>query len=241
MTWLPDPGAVTPDAQARITARAARARRRRWQRVGWVSLGVLWIAGVCTALLLMSNWVNQRVHDTAGPMVLRDDLSSNSNYWPEGAGCMFRDGTYHVAPRDPKYGMVCFAPTGRYRNFDMSVNAQVSSGPASSDFGMVFRAVDSGNGYLFAITASGTAYLGSVTQGQVSPLSPLWQYTASHSVGTAPITLRVVASGSSITCFVDGQRVGAVSDGTYGIGGIGVYAGPGGLDVGFSHLVLKTI
>lgn len=241
MTGLPDPSALTPDAQARSIARAARARRRRWQRVGWASLGVLWIVVACTAVLLISNWMGQRVHDTVGAAVLRDDLSSNTNHWPEGAGCIFRDGTYHVAPSDPKYGTVCFAPTGRYRNFDMSVNAQVSSGPATSDFGITFRAVDSGSGYLFAITASGTAYLGSVTQGHVSLLSPLWQYTASHSVGTAPIILRVVASGSSITCFVDGQRVGSVSDGTYSIGGIGLYAGPGGLDASFSNLVLKTI
>lgn len=236
-----DPSATPPESQARVAARAARARRRRLQRVGWVGLGVLWIAVVCTAVLLLSNWVGHQVHDTAGPAVLRDDLSANTNAWPEGADCNFRSGAYHVAPHDPKYGTVCLAPNARYRNFDLSVDTLVSSGPPSSDFGVVFRALDGGNGYLFAITTGGTAYVASITQGQIAPRSSLWQYTASHAVGTAPVTLRVVASGSSITCYVDGQRVGSISDSTYSVGEIGLYAGPGGLDVGFSNLVLKTI
>jgi hypothetical protein len=115
----------------------------------------------------------------------------------------------------------------------------LASGPAQSDFGIVFRAGDTltvDNGYVFVITADGEAQLYVLQNGTVTPLSAAWQFPAGVSrVPGAAHVLEVQASGSILTCLVDGSQVGSFSNSRFGSGRVGLYVAQPGADVAFTH------
>ena len=238
----PDPFSTSPplvDAAAKAAARAARARKRKWRR------RLAWTGGIL-ALLLAVGVVLSLGGITGGKFVFNasnadpysDSLATNASGWPQQNGCGERDGAYHISPTNTQFAQMCFAPAGRYSDLDEEVTATQTSGPAEGEFGLVFRLVDSGDGYIFIATGDGRAFLAKIASGQITPISDAWPYSA-DAYGQ-PRTLRVVAQGAIITCYINGARVGTLTDSTYANGGVGLMAGSGGVDVAFTDFSVKS-
>lgn len=166
------------------------------------------------------------------------DLTAVAPGWANDEQCAEHDGAYHIAPPGLKYGVTCLAPAGDFSDFDLKVTAQLASGPAQSEFGVVFRVGDAltvGNGYVFVITADGGAQLDVLQNGTVTPLSSAWQFPAGVSrVPGAAHVLEVQASGGTLMCLVDGSQVGSFSDGRFSSGRVGLYVARPGTDVAFT-------
>lgn len=233
------PVSASLDAESKAAARATRARKRRWRRrLAWGGgiLALLLAVGVVLSLGAITG--GKFVFNASNASPYSDSLATNASGWPQRNGCGERGGAYHISPSNTQFAQLCFAPAGRYSDLDEEVTATQIAGPAEGEFGLVFRLVDSGDGYIFIVTSDGTAFLAKITSGQITPVSGAWSYAA-DSFGQ-PRTLRVVAQGAIITCYVNGTRVGTLTDSTYANGGVGLMAGSGGVDVAFTDFSVKS-
>ena len=70
--------------------------------------------------------------------------------------------------------------------------------------------------------------------GQLSVLSDVWALPSASRGAGRTHTLRVEARGDTLTCFVDGTRLGSVTDGHFPSGRVGLFASGSGQDAAFS-------
>jgi hypothetical protein len=167
-----------------------------------------------------------------------DPLTSNVNGWPEDSYCSFRDGAYHVNPGTSYGGYLCYAPVGQFSDFDLHVTAQDVSGTLNSGYGLLFRATNAQNHYVFVVAALGAAWVDKIVNGLPYSVSPYWTPPTFVPGWGHPTTLRVVAHGSSFTCYVNGVEVGTVSDSTFTRGKVGVLSG---VDAAFSNFEVAGV
>ena len=237
----PDPFDLTAtlDPAAKAAARAARARKRKLRRhLAWTGGILAFVVAVGGVLALGAITGGAFVFHASNNSNYSDSLTTNADGWPQQDGCAELSGAYHVTPIDTRLGLTCFAPAGRFSGLDEQVTAQQIAGPSEGLYGLAFRAMDAANEYLFAATDSGSAFVAKVVQDQFAPITPIWHYAPEGS-GQAH-TLRVVAHGSSITCYVDGTQVGTLTDNSYSVGAVGLFAGSGGLDIAFTNFAVKN-
>lgn len=227
------------DPAVKAAARAARARKRKLRRrLAW-GCGILAVLAVVAGVLALAGFTAGGLfsHPTDnGPY--SDSLSTTATGWAQTEGCGEQNSAYHVAPLNTHTGVSCFAPTGRYGDLDEQVTALRVAGPTNGYYGLVFRAADASDSYVFAVTDTGDAFVGKVAQGTLTRLSPLWSY---HAFSGYAATLRVVAKGSTITCYVGSVQVGTLTDTSYSTGAVGLFAGSGGLDVAFTNFSVKSV
>jgi hypothetical protein len=223
---------LSPEDKA--TARAVRARKRKWRRrLAWGGGILAFLAAIAVVIVLAGITGGGFISRPSNNTPYSDSLTTNAAGWPQTNGCGERDGAYHIAPINTQAGESCFAPTGRYGGLDESVTTEQFEGSIHGYFGLVFRAVDGGDEYVFNVSSSGTAFVTKIAGGEVAPPSAVWSYTPG---GAGPtITLRVVAQGSKFTCYVNGTQVGMLTDGSYTNGAVGLFVGSGGLDIAFTN------
>ncbi len=207
-----------------------------------------------TATAIASNPNINPYSPGGGTPVLNDPLNSNNYNWQTyndtatGNACQFVGNAYHIV-RAGNYGGPCFAQSTNFSNFTYQVQMTFFKvGQKFSGGGIVFRADSvASTYYYFQVYESGKYTLISCAGNDCShelagyPAQP----QAIPSFNTAPgqpNTLAVVANGSSLTIYVNGNLVvGPVTDAAYSHGMIGVYAeggsegGPGATaDIAFS-------
>jgi hypothetical protein len=158
------------------------------------------------------------------------------NGWADDSHCSFHDGAYHVTG-----GYACFAPAGLFSDFDMQVTVEETSGPLSYGYGLTFRSSDSQNYYDFAVAADGSVWISRWVNEQRDHISPTWHPpTFMRGLGQ-PTTLRLVARGSSFTCYVNGVGVGTVSDSSTARGRVGFFSGESTLEAAFSNFEVAGV
>lgn len=224
--------------EERRARRAQRRRRRRLIAVGAVVGGLVVLAAGVGGIALLISGESGLGH--SGTQAYSASLSGSADGWANDDVCGFRQGAYHVAPLPTKFAVTCIAPAGAYRDFDASVTAAVASGTPEQPYGLAFRTVDLGNGYVFEITDGGTAQAVVIKNSVVGPPLEVWAFPAGVSrVPGARHTLTVRAHGSTITCLIDGAQAGTLSDATFARGALGVHAGAPGMDVVFSDFSVE--
>ena len=157
-----------------------------------------------------------------GRLVLDDrnagDWAQWRNYRPENGTCEYASNGYHVAANDHYHEC--------YREFtvrEFTYEVEFSFGTAKVA-GIFFRQSGDGKWYWARVARSGNVVIGVGANGSDQHLF----------AGSVPEPdpnrwhrLAVTGVGSRLTVYVDGERVGAVSDGTYTEGPIGVFTDGG--------------
>ncbi len=154
--------------------------------------------------------------------LLRDN-SSGLRWYENGSNCMFTGGAYHVSESSTKTGYYCGA-TPDFRNFAFEVRMTISKGDGWG--GIIFRFDSTKNtNYIFHVNRDGT-YALDLNQGN-SPTKALIPSTSTPAIhrglGQTNV-IAVVANGSTITLYVNYQKLASKTGVSYSHGQIGVVA-----------------
>jgi serine/threonine protein kinase len=188
-----------------------------------------------------------------GILALYDPLREGSSgyRWDErsnnvGGTCEFTGGVYQVSESDTRYLISCFNETANFSNFVYEVQMKIIKGGLG---GIMFRA-DSAQGkfYLFGIDQTGgySFLLYTAGNGLNNTHYTFLKKASSSAIeeGLNQINLiAVVAKGSTITLYVNHQRIDTVNDSTYSHGQIGLFGYPYNIpiEVAFNNARIWTL
>ena len=165
-----------------------------------------------------------------GKLALIDPLSDNSKgyAWDTGTQtdgtCAFNGGSYHSSTQKTSFYYICSTGVPDYSNFAFEVQAKIVQGDCG---GMVFR-YDSNSGklYFFEVCQDGS-YLFSryldFTGNNVKDLAG----GSSKAIATGlnqTNTIAVVAQGSTMSIYVNKQKIASANDSMFAHGQIGLFA-----------------
>lgn len=184
-----------------------------------------------------------------GTLIIDDQLNGTEDQftrdrWTETSGCTFSGGALHALDTDPTYLKECKVPgTIANSNFTLEVTANILSGDTAQ---ILFRGGSLlQTGYFFSIDSTG-AYsllrLGSLTLTTTGYTTLLHGTSQAISQGyNQSNRLAVVALGSMFTIYVNGQKIGDISDNNFTDGEIGLIASSyinhtGSTEVAFTKL-----
>jgi hypothetical protein len=183
-----------------------------------------------------------------GTLALLDPLTDNSKGYAWDASvhtdgtCAFTGGSYHVSTPKTQFFYLCTAEVSDYSNFAFEVQLKVVKGDCG---GMVLRA-DSNTGklYFFEVCQDGSysfsRYL-DFTGNNVKDLAG----GSSAAIVTGlnqTNTIAVVAQGSTLTIYINKQKLSSVTDSSFTHGQIGLFADASNnpTDVAFNNAKLWT-
>ncbi len=164
-----------------------------------------------------------------GTLAFADPLSQ-ANKWhssspnSNGGACQFTDGAYHVSQQDKGYFMDCDTE-GVFSNFAFEVQLTIVKGDCG---GMVFRDDYNGHFYNFLVCQDGTYKVSKYVSNKGSETETLRS-------GNGPAInaglgrqnkIAVVASGSTMTFYVNGQKTDQAQDYSYTSGHLELVADP---------------
>ena len=164
-------------------------------------------------------------------LVLDDPLYDNShgNQWDEsadgtGGRCQFTEGTYRASEGQAGYYYSCFAEKTAFSNFTYEVKMKIVKGDAGA---LLFRAdVANSKYYYLEVRQDGyyefdlftsSDHFQKLTSGSI-PSAVSGYYTGLNQNNV----IGVVAQGSTLQFYANGQRFAQVTDSTYSHGAIGV-------------------
>ena len=183
---------------------------------------------------------------TSGTPALNDQLTSPSNNnWDQlpasssaqGGSCAYTGGQYHSAMPQKGFFQPCIAEAPTFGNFAYQVQMTITQG---DEGGIIFRA-DPVNSkfYLFRISQNGAydLYLYVDNQGTHAKNLLSNSSTLIKQGQNQTNTITVVAQGSNIFFYINGQYLDNVSNNTFGSGKIGVFgeSNTNSTDVAFSN------
>jgi len=162
-----------------------------------------------------------------GTLALLDPLSDNSKGfgWSENStNCAFTGRAYHVIAPDVHLFAYCAARTTNFVNFAYEVQMKIIKGDVG---GIIFRANSTNNNfYLFYVSQAGSYELFLCPGSTCNQLVASTPSTVINKGLNAINLVAVVATGTSITLYVNRQQVTSVNDATFSHGQIGVVASP---------------
>ena len=165
----------------------------------------------------------QNPYTHTGTLVLSDSLSDNSkgNNWDVNLNCAFKGGTYHAIAPNINYSDYCIAQATDFVNFTLEVQMQVIQGDGGGvNFRMANAAVNEYyDFYIFRSGSYGLEMVGSTSKSLASG-------------SNAPVNgnlndvnvIGIVTQGTTITVYLNHQRLVSANDSTYTHGRIGVEA-----------------
>ena len=162
-----------------------------------------------------------------GTLALLDPLSDNSRGfgWSENStNCAFTGGAYHVIAPNVHLFAYCAARATNFVNFAYEVQMKIIKGDVG---GIIFRANSTNNNfYLFYVSQAGSYQLFLCPGNTCRQLVASTPSAAINKGPNATNLVAVVATGTSITLYVNKQQVTSVNDTTFSHGQIGVVASP---------------
>ena len=180
---------------------------------------------------------------TATPMVLlfQDDFSDPQSGWgayrdADGSGA-YQDGSYVFDVINGDF-MFWANPDKNFRDVRLEVDAIQQAGPDTGFVGVMCRYQDSDNYYHFAISLDGQYQIRKRKNGEYDILNRGKAEDDKLIRGLGQTNhLRVDCIGSTLTLYVNGEKLGEVQDTTYVTGDVGISASrENGLKVLFDHL-----
>lgn len=129
-------------------------------------------------------------------------------------------------------------------DFDLEIDASLLEGSLSSTYGVLFRMQNTAEFYRFVITGNGQFVVEKrLADGHWQRLTNDWQESGLINIGyDVTNRLRVVADGSSLLFYINGELVAQTSDASYDRGLIALDAGTfnqPGLRVAFDNLIIR--
>ncbi|MBP2327031.1 hypothetical protein JOF56_007416 [Kibdelosporangium banguiense] len=235
-----------------VTHRPSILRRARRHARAIIAVVIMLVA--VAAVLVADRMKQQTLSESyalvtsARPLVddsLRDNHSDNR--WGEGSGtygdCTFADGAYHARPRQllGQYHVCCRSDIRR-DDFAVQVDVRIAAG---DEGGLAFRWNNS-IGYFFHVTSTGNYHFFATDRtgknsirisGSSSPHPAIKRGTDQVNV------LAVLAQGSIIHLFVNGEHLDTVDNSTYPEGGISLCAQnfSNGTDVGLTDVAFNNL
>ena len=162
-----------------------------------------------------------------GTLALLDPLNDNRKGfgWSENStNCVFTGGAYHVIAPDSRFFAYCSARSTNFVNFAYEVQMKIIKGDVG---GIIFRANSTSNNfYLFYVSQTGSYELFLCPGNNCSPIVSPTPSPAINKGLNATNLVAVVATGTSITLYINRQQVANVTNGTFSQGQIGVVASP---------------
>ena len=248
-----DDGPAVPLSHEHEDAKVSQAARRHRRRlVGIVIiLAILSIIGMAeTFFLLQARGITLTPHTYPiylpgnGKLVFFDPLSQkDGSRWDSysisehGGLCQFTGGTYLVTKQKTSYFNWCPA-NGTFGNFAFEVQLSIIQGDCG---GMTFRDGDNEGFYYFQICENSTYQIIKYLDysGFGSTLLRSGQSLAIHTGLNQQNKIAVVASGSSMTFYVNGQQLTQVQDNSYTSGHIALTASSY-LSAGYATVVMYS-
>ena len=172
---------------------------------------------------------NQNPYASGGTLVMIDPLTDNSRgfAWAQGTAadgaCTFTTGGYQVNSAKTQTYYYCAATSGTYSNFTFEVQAQITKGDCA---GLIFRAdTNTGKLYLFEICADGSynLYIYRNSSGDASLLANASSPSIKSGLNQSNV-LAITAQGSTLTLYVNKQKITSVTNNVYSQGQVGVVA-----------------
>ncbi len=160
--------------------------------------------------------------------IFQDDFSDKGSGWEVGdydSGSVgYKSGVYSVASEELE--MVMWGVANRsFDNVIIDVDAtQISAGPDSDNaYGIVCREQGNGDGYYLRV--SGDGYY-SIAKAMGEEFEALVEWAESDAIrqGNASNHIRAICDGSTLTLFVNGQRLATAEDSAFASGDIALTA-----------------
>lgn len=184
----------------------------------------------------------------SGGFLYQETFSNTGSGWGEKAleagAAGYTDGAYRIVVNLPD-SHLWSRPGLSFGNLRLEVAVFPAAGPPDSRMGLICRLIDDHNFYFFAISADGFYGIGKMKDGRVSILTGNGAMLPSETihVGSVPNQVRGDCVGSTLTLYVNNQKVDSVEDGDFAAGDVGIFAGTfaqPGADVYFDNFfVLK--
>jgi len=221
---------------------------RRGVRGLLVALAVLVIA-IGIVAVLATRWYSSVVPPRPSPTPMpkanlpwSDDFSDPASGWQTemdaGAEVGYHEGVMRILIQEPN--LLAWAFGGHeFSDFRLTVDATQVAGPNDNEYGVLVRIQDRKHLYRFSISGDGyyqvTKHAGEAWQ----LMTAEWVESDAIQAGAATNRLEVVCRGSTMTFFVNGQRLARIDDADYSRGDIGLYAGAfyePGVEIHFDNL-----
>lgn len=171
-----------------------------------------------------------------GNWVLESDLDANASYV---------DGQLQLEITFPNLIAWAELVDHKFDDFVLEVDATQLGGPDDNSYGIIFRMEDPSAYYRFDISGDGHYLVirrDKEGGGQWVTITGDWLPSEAIHKGASTNKIKIVAQGSHLTFYVNGQQVAEADDDTYRSGAIGLNAGSfheSGVKIGFDNLTIK--
>jgi hypothetical protein len=183
--------------------------------------------------------------------LLKDDFSGGDITWGTGTDAdssveYSNDALNFVVNKDLYF--VWSTPNDQdYENIHLEVTAINSSTDPAGAFGIMCNLQITNTSYYFAVTDGGEYAIGRYTLTGDTILTNNGQWNTSSLIKSGADSYRMGADcgNNTLTLYMDGQRVDSVTDSTYTIGNVGLFAWSGeelnGTNVSFDDFVVTKL
>ena len=165
----------------------------------------------------------------ASNLLFKDDFSDTSSGWDQvttDTGVTdYTDGVYRIYVNET--GTDVWANPGLdFTDVSVQVEASMVGGPADNDFGVVCRSMDVSKFYFFVISSDGYYGIGKVSDAgqELIGMDAMQPSEAIHQGGDMN-TVRADCVGSSLSLYVNGEKLNEVQDTEFASGDVGLIAG----------------
>ncbi len=179
-------------------------------------------------------------------ILFKDDFSTISGGWSTQRDAHsiidFDQGGFRIWVNQPNYDYWS-VPGLRFTDVSIEVNAIKLAGPDDNDFGIICRYQNQDNFYGFLISSDGYYGISKRKNGDHTIISghEMKPSSAIHT-GVAVNTIRADCIGSTLTLYVNQQKLAEVTDAEYPVGDVGVLAGSftqSGVDILFKNFIVR--
>jgi hypothetical protein len=167
--------------------------------------------------------------DQPSNLLFQDDFSDTSSGWDRVTADTgvtdYAEGVYRIYVNES--GTDVWANPGlEFSDVTVQVEAIKIGGPDDNDFGVICRSVDTSNFYFFVISSDGYYGIGKVSNaGQELIGMDAMQPSEAILQGEASNTIRADCVGSSLSLYVNAEKLDEVQDSEFSTGDVGLIAG----------------
>jgi len=172
----------------------------------------------------------------AGNWLLESDLDASASY---------ADGQLHLSITTPNLVAWAELQDRTFDDFVLEIDATQVDGPDNNSYGVVFRIKNPSAYYRFDISGDGYYALTRRDEdegGRWTWITEDWLESAAIHRGASTNKIKIVAQGSHLVFYVNGQQIAEADDSAYRSGAIGLNAGSfhePGVTIAFDNLTIQ--